>query len=204
MGLLDMLNGMQNESGSKQATPSGSGSGGMPPWMMAALGLLAYKAMKGGGLGNMLGGAPGGTGRVDPAANPPASGGGLGDILGGILGGGQTGGAPGAGNKLGGLLGGAAAGGVLNGGLRHLLGDLEQNGQGDAVKSWIGTGENRSISKGDLAQAVGSEDIDAVARHTGMPREQVLSALSEHLPEVVNQLTPAGRLPTDQEASRWV
>ena len=28
----------------------------MPTWMMALLGLLAYKAIKGGGLGNMMGG----------------------------------------------------------------------------------------------------------------------------------------------------
>jgi len=48
------------------------------------------------------------------------------------------------------------------------------------------------------------EHIDAVAQQTGMPREQLLSELSEHLPEFVDQLTPDGRLPTEQEASRWV
>jgi uncharacterized protein YidB (DUF937 family) len=43
-----------------------------------------------------------------------------------------------------------------------------------------------------------------VAQQTGMPRQQVLSTLSEHLPEFINQMTPDGRLPTDDEASRWV
>ena len=72
------------------------------------------------------------------------------------------------------------------------------------TKSWVGNGANQSISKSDLAQAVGMDDIDAVAKQTGMPSDQVLSALHEHLPEVVNRLTPQGRLPTDHEASRWV
>jgi uncharacterized protein YidB (DUF937 family) len=200
MGLLDILNGMQNgPRGQREPAPSG---GGMSPWMMALLGMLAYKAVKGGGLGNMLGGRSGGAG-----TNAGASSGGLGDLLGGMLGGGAR---PGAGSSgglsdmLGGLLGGGAAGSVLTGGLRNLVGDLEQNGQGEAAKSWVGTGENQPISKSDLAQAIGIDDIDAVARETGMPQEQVLSALSEHLPEFVDRLTPDGRIPSEQEASRWL
>jgi uncharacterized protein YidB (DUF937 family) len=193
MGLLDILNGMQNGSRG-QVQPGSSGSGGMSPWMIALLGLLAHKAIKNGGFGNVLGSAPGGG----------ASGGGLGDILGGVLGGGaRAGGMPGGG-ILGGLLGGAATGGLLNGGLRNVIGDLERNGHGDAVRSWVGPGANQSIPESDLASAVGIDDIDAVAQQTGMPREQVLSSLSEHLPEFVNQLTPDGRLPDDQEASTWV
>jgi uncharacterized protein YidB (DUF937 family) len=36
-----------------------------------------------------------------------------------------------------------------------------------------------------------------------MPRDQLLSELSDTLPEVVDQLTPAGRPPTDEDLSRW-
>ena len=52
MGLIDILNGMQNgPRGPSQSSGSGSGSGsgkggGMSPMMMALLGLLAYKAVK--------------------------------------------------------------------------------------------------------------------------------------------------------------
>lgn len=213
MGLMDILNGMQNgPRGPRKDAPSGGGSGGMSPIMMALLGLLAYKAVKGGGLGNILGGAPA-SGR-----NPQADGGGgLGDILGNVLGGGQggRGGAP----DLGGLLGGAGAGGLggllggllgggggnaLNNGMRNLLQDLEDNGQGDAVKSWVGRGANQPINPDDLAQAAGTDSIDALAQQSGMSRNDLLSGLSQHLPELVDQLTPDGRMPTDQEASRWV
>ena len=224
MGLMDILNGMQNgpRGGSGQPAPTSSG-GGMPTWMMALLGLLAYKAVKGGGLGNMMGGGqrnapdprmsggPGGglgdiLGNVLGGGRAGAPGGGLGDILGGALGGGRPGASGGGlGGLLGGLLGGAAAGGVLNGGLRNLIQDMEQNGQGDAARSWVNRGENQSLDPNDLGRAVGLDDIDAVANQTGMPREQLLSELSQHLPHFVDQLTPDGRLPTDDEAqSRWV
>src|ERR1043165_9212026 len=111
MGLMDILNGMQNgPRGQRQPAPAGSG-GGMSPWMMALLGLLAYKAVKGrGGLGNMLGGGAQPRGPVpDPRggyAGAP-TGGGLGDILGGMLGGNRA--AP-SGGGLGGLLGGLLGG----------------------------------------------------------------------------------------------
>jgi uncharacterized protein YidB (DUF937 family) len=218
MGLMDILNGMQNgPRGQRDAAPSGGG--GMPTWMMALLGLLAYKAVKGGGLGNMLGGgqaqAPyqqpsnqtgGGLGDVLGGmlggGSSPRGGGGLGDILGGALAGGAASG--GLGGLLGGLLGGGGGGNVLSGGLRNLVQDMEQNGHADEVQSWVGRGENRAIAPTDLAHAVGIDDIDAVAQQTGMPREQLVSELSQHLPEFVNQLTPDGRLPTEQEAGRWV
>jgi len=206
MGLMDILNGMQNgPGGQRRAPPPGSGSGGMSPWMMALLGLLAYKAVKGGGLGNILGGGASSPNTPAPDPRNGRSGGGLGDVLGGMLGGGRA--APsggGLGGLLGGLLGGAAAGGVLNGGLRNLVQDMENNGQGDTVRSWVSRGENQSINPNELGNALGMEDVDAVSQQTGMPREQVLSELSQHLPEFVDQLTPDGRLPTDDEASRWV
>ncbi|HWP15897.1 MAG TPA: YidB family protein [Xanthobacteraceae bacterium] len=216
MGLMDILNGMQNgPGGQRQPAPPGSGSsgGGMSPMMMALLGMLAYKAIKGGGLGNILGGggsapAAPAPGRVPGATHADSSGGGLGDILGGL--GGMLGGATagqsvpgGLGSILGGLLGGGAAGNVLNGGLKNLLGDMEENGEADAANSWVSNGPNKQISPGDLGKALGADDVNAVAQQTGMSRDDLLKTLSQHLPDLVNQMTPNGRLPSDHEASRW-
>lgn len=218
MGLLDILNGMQNGPGGARAgAPAPSSSGGMSPMMMALLGLLAYKAIKGGGLENILRGATGGGQPQAPAQPGNAGGGGLGDIFGGLLGGGAAGrpsggglgdilgggAAGGLGGILGGLLGGNA-GGALNGGLRNIINDMQKNGQGHVAQSWVGNGPNQAVAPGDLANALGADDIDAVARQTGMSRDQLLAQLSQHLPEFVNQMTPDGRLPTDHEAnSRW-
>ena len=232
MGLMDILNGMQNgpRGGSPQASPSTtSSSSGMSPVMMALLGLLAYKAMKGGALGNILGGSPqaspsgpttGGLGDVlggllggsrdrDTQTSPSSPTGGLGDILGGLLGGSSPTGRPmsggpsgGLGDILGGLLG-PNAGNALNGGLRNLVGDLEDSGHGDVAKSWVSGGENKPIAPNELANALGADTIDQLSTQTGMPRDQLLSELSRNLPHLVDQLTPNGRLPTEQEASRW-
>src|SRR5215510_15766819 len=118
---------------------------------------------------------------------PGAQGGGLGDLLRGTLGG---------------LLGGAAAGTVLNGGLGGLLKELQESGQGDVARSWVGTGPNKTISQGDLASALGTDTLNALSEETGMDRGALLSGLSQHLPRFVDQLTPDGRLPTEDEAAR--
>jgi len=115
------------------------------------------------------------------------SGGGLGDVLK---------------NGLGGLLAGGAAGSVLSGGLNDLLKQFQQSGQGDVAKTWVGTGPNKAISSDDLAKALGGDQINTLMAHTGLSRQDLLAGLSQYLPEAVNQLTPDGRLPTEQELSR--
>ena len=142
------------------------------------------------------------------------SGGGLGDILGGLFGGKPgsvpAGGNPGAGlgdllpGGLGGLLGGAAAGGALSGGLDKLIKEFQDSGHGKEAQSWIGTGPNQEIAPNALADALGSDTIDTLAKHTGMARADLLAGLSRQLPELIDQLTPNGRLPTHEEASRMV
>jgi len=201
MGLLDVLNGMRNGPGGQPA-PSTS-SGGMSPITMAILALLAYKGIK--HLTNNQGQAQA------PAGNAPsAGGGGLGDVLGGLIGG--AGGAGGLGGLLQGGLGGAlgnvlaggAAGGVLSGGLNDLLRQFQQNGHGETANSWVGTGPNKDMSESDMAKSIGIDDIDAVAKHVGMSRDQLLAGLRRELPGAVDELTPDGRIPSGDEINRRV
>jgi uncharacterized protein YidB (DUF937 family) len=185
MGLMDVLNGMQNGPRG-QTTP---GQGGMSPLTMALLGLLAYKAIK-----SVTGSQQGAPASGGTAAGGSAGGGlagGLAGGLGGLLQGG-----------LGSLLGGGAAGSVLSGGLNDLLKQFEQNGQGDVAKSWVGTGPNKTIAPNDLANALGTDRINQLMQVSGMSRDDLLNGLSQHLPGVVDQLTPGGRVPTEQEAAQ--
>jgi uncharacterized protein YidB (DUF937 family) len=55
-----------------------------------------------------------------------------------------------------------------------------------------------------LATALGADRVNTLAGFSGMSREEMLSGLSQQLPDVVDQLTPEGRLPTEQEAARFV
>ena len=105
---------------------------------------------------------------------------------------------------LGGLLAGGAAGSILSGGLGDLVKQLQQGGQGEVANSWVGKGQNQPISPGDLASALGADQIDSIARQSGMSRDDLLQGLSQYLPDVVDQLTPEGRLPDENEASKWI
>ena len=182
MGLLDVLNGMQNGPRGP-SNPSAQGSGGMSPMTMAILGLLAYKAVK-----HFTGSQPGAAPAPSPQAAP--AGGGIGGDLGGLLKGG-----------LGGLLAGGAAGSVISGGLGDLLKQFQQNGQGEPANSWVSPGPNKPIAPGDLANALGADQINSLMSQSGLSRDDLLSGLSQHLPDVVNHLTPDGRLPTESEVA---
>jgi uncharacterized protein YidB (DUF937 family) len=215
MGLMDIVNGVLNGPRGQRQPSTREGSGGMSPMMMALLALLAYKALKGrSGSGHAsTPQQPGSGGRT--ASQPPggtatagAPSGGLGDILGGLLGG-RTGGAASGSSLqdmmkggLGGLLAGASAGSVLSGGLGNLMKEFQDRGYGEVAQSWIGAGPNQAIGPNDLENALGSEALDTVAQQTGMSRSDLLAGLSNHLPELIDQLTPNGRLPSQEEAAR--
>lgn len=189
MGLLDILNGMQN---GPRGPADPQAKGGVSPITMAILGLLAYKAYKHFGNQQPAPAPANNRASVPPSGAPfnaGPSGGGLGDLLKG---------------GLGGLLAGGAAGSILSGGLGDLLRQFQQSGHGDTADSWVRPGPNKQISPDDLAKALGADQIDALSSQTGMSRQDLLDGLSQHLPEVIDQLTPDGRLPTDEEASRWI
>ena len=202
MGLLDVLNGMQNGPRGPSTPNSQQSSGGMSPMTMAILGLLAWKAFK-----HMTAGQPNTTPQSAPTPVPPpvnaGPGGGLGGAPGGALGGGG-----GLGDilkgPLGGLIAGGAAGSVLSGGLGDLLNQLQQGGHGETANSWVGKGENKPIAPGDLANALGADQIQSLSAQSGLSRDELLSGLSQYLPQVVDHLTPDGRLPTENELSERI
>ena len=57
-------------------------------------------------------------------------------------------------------------------------------------------GPNQDISESDLARSIGTDDIDALGRHTGLSRDDLLSGLRRELPGAIDELTPDGRVPT--------
>jgi uncharacterized protein YidB (DUF937 family) len=107
-----------------------------------------------------------------------STGGGLGDILGQVLGGG----------------GGAGAGG-LGGLLEH----LQRAGFGEQARSWVGTGDNQPVSPADMSQIFGAGGLSEIARRAGLGEDDTARGLSQLMPEVVNHLTPQGRVPENAD-----
>jgi uncharacterized protein YidB (DUF937 family) len=143
-------------------------------------------------LDDLLGGLLGGQG---------SGGGGLEDILGQLTGGqgdGQSGTTAGAGGMLAALLP-LVASFLRSGGLNKILSGLQQQGLSSQAASWVGTGANEPVSGAQLEEAIGSDQIEAIAQQLGLSHEQAADAVAEVLPRVVDQVSPEGALPAEPD-----
>lgn len=80
------------------------------------------------------------------------------------------------------------------GGLQGLASKFSQSGQGDAFSSWVGMGENQSVSSNQIQEALGSDQIRAIASRMGVDPAMASNFLAEYLPKIVDKLTPAGKV----------
>ena len=82
-----------------------------------------------------------------------------------------------------------------SGGLGGLLAKAQQGGLGDIVQSWIGSGQNLPISADQLQSMLGGDTLGPLASQLGLAPGDVAGQLSQILPQLVDQLTPNGRMP---------
>ncbi len=82
------------------------------------------------------------------------------------------------------------------GGLSDLIGKLTAGGAGQHVNTWVGPGQNQPIEPGQLGGALGGGVLDELSKRTGMSQQEMLNQLAAVLPQVINSLTPKGRVPT--------
>jgi len=92
-----------------------------------------------------------------------------------------------------------APAGSLVGGLNDLIGRLTAGGVGPHVNSWVGTGANQPVQPGQLGGALGQDVLNQLSQRTGMSQQELLNQLAVVLPQLVNNLTPKGRVPTAAE-----
>jgi uncharacterized protein YidB (DUF937 family) len=134
----------------------------------------------------------------------------LGNVLGGMMGGGsstsgnQYGNSP-LGSVLGRLGGSGLATGSLmalafqvlqqNGGISGLVDKLRASGLGPHADSWVGTGANMPVSADQIREALSNGGLERLASKFGLTSDQASGGLAQLLPELVNQMTPAGQVP---------
>ena len=114
---------------------------------------------------------------------------------------GQTLGSGGAKNNLLGEVMGLLGNQQTNG-LTGLIQQFAGKGLGDIVNSWVGTGQNLPISPQQIQHGLGSDVIGTLASKAGLSTSQVASHLSELLPQVVDKLTPNGRISQEDIVSK--
>jgi uncharacterized protein YidB (DUF937 family) len=105
---------------------------------------------------------------------------------------------------LDGLLGGVVGAGMVSvvngilekhGGLQGVVNQFEQQGLGETVKSWIGSGANLPISAEQLHQALGSDTLKQLAAKVGLTVPDLTQKLAQALPQAVDRMTPGGVVP---------
>src|SRR5574340_1069805 len=80
------------------------------------------------------------------------------------------------------------------GGLQGIVEQLQQGGLGEQVKSWLGDGRNLPVDPAQLQAALGSDQVRQLAAQFGLPVDEALKFLSQHLPAAVDQASPNGTL----------
>ncbi len=83
------------------------------------------------------------------------------------------------------------------GGVQGLVQAFQNQGLGEVVASWIGNGQNMSITAAQIEQVIGSERLQFIAQKFGVPPDTIASGLAEMLPRVIDQLSPNGQLPAN-------
>jgi uncharacterized protein YidB (DUF937 family) len=91
---------------------------------------------------------------------------------------------------------------LAGGGLQKLLAGFQQQGMGDKADSWVGKGENQQVSAAELRRAVGDDTIRDAATRAGVSEEEAASGLARLLPQVVDRITPEGRVPEQTEVDQ--
>ncbi|TJZ77371.1 YidB family protein [Chitiniphilus eburneus] len=104
--------------------------------------------------------------------------------------------------QLGGLLGGGS--GVTSlvsdllqreGGVAGLVERFQAGGLGDVVQSWVGSGGNLPVSPEQIQSVLGSDVVHQLAEKVGLDPQAVAGQLAGALPQLVDSLTPDGKLP---------
>ena len=102
---------------------------------------------------------------------------------------------------LDGLLGGAVGAEMVSvvngliqkhGGVQGIVAQMEQQGLGNTVRSWVGSGANQPITTDQVHQAFGTDTVKELAAKVGISPEDMAAKLSQFLPQAIDKLTPNG------------
>jgi uncharacterized protein YidB (DUF937 family) len=80
-------------------------------------------------------------------------------------------------------------------GLGRIARAFQEKGLGNVFCSWVGNGENLPITASQMADVLGRKTLIAFAARARIGVGEAGSVLASVLPELVDRMTPQGRLP---------
>jgi uncharacterized protein YidB (DUF937 family) len=92
-------------------------------------------------------------------------------------------------------------------GLNQLVSELQDGGLGQKVHSWVSMDSNRPVTGAEVGNALGPDKVKQISQETGLSENRVTDELAQHLPGVIDRLTPDGLVPgqVDMELlAKWV
>lgn len=84
--------------------------------------------------------------------------------------------------------------GSLRSGLSDLVARFTQSGDEKTAQSWVGTGQNVAVTPDQLRSVLGAQTLADLTAKTGLTEVNLLSRLSQVLPELVDTMTPDGAI----------
>lgn len=85
-----------------------------------------------------------------------------------------------------------------NGGIGAVLKRFQDKGYSRQARSWVAAGQNETLDPQSVDEVIGREELSRLSRQLGVDEAEVKQSFAEILPEMVDQLTPDGRV--DAEA----
>ncbi len=98
--------------------------------------------------------------------------------------------------KMGGEQGGIAQAAMemfnQNGGIAGVLDKFKAGGLAEQAASWVGKGENLPVSAEQISSVLGNGAIADMAAKFGISPETLSAQIAQHLPTVIDKMTPNG------------
>jgi uncharacterized protein YidB (DUF937 family) len=91
---------------------------------------------------------------------------------------------------------------LANGGLSKILDGMKKQGLTAEADSWVGDGENKSITGEQAKAVVGEDEVKRIADQTGLPEGQAADLIAEALPMVVDKVSPEGSQPGSSDVDK--
>ena len=82
-----------------------------------------------------------------------------------------------------------------HGGVQGVVNQLQTQGLGATVNTWIAEGANAPVTAAHIQQAFGDQTLNDLAAKAGLSPQDLATKLAQVLPHAVDALTPGGVVP---------